>query len=78
MTPTPSAAGQCRVMHGANTHTDTANAAKAWWPKALNLDILHQHDTKTNPMGTPQKYKKTKRWGPESTTNPKVHRGTRN
>jgi catalase-peroxidase len=22
-----------------------------WWPKALNLDILHQHDTKTNPMG---------------------------
>jgi catalase-peroxidase len=22
-----------------------------WWPDALNLDILHQHDTKTNPMG---------------------------
>ena len=22
-----------------------------WWPKALNLDILHQHDTKTNPLG---------------------------
>jgi catalase-peroxidase len=22
-----------------------------WWPNALNLDILHQHDTKTNPMG---------------------------
>jgi catalase-peroxidase len=22
-----------------------------WWPKALSLDILHQHDTKTNPMG---------------------------
>jgi catalase-peroxidase len=22
-----------------------------WWPKALNLDILHQHDTKTDPMG---------------------------
>jgi catalase-peroxidase len=22
-----------------------------WWPKALNLDILHQHDSKTNPMG---------------------------
>jgi catalase-peroxidase len=23
----------------------------AWWPNALNLDILHQHDTKTDPMG---------------------------
>ena len=57
MTPTPSTAGQCPVMHGANTHTDTANAAKAWWPKALNLDILHQHDTKTNPMGTDFNYR---------------------
>jgi catalase-peroxidase len=37
-------------MHGANTDNASANAAKAWWPKALNLDILHQHDTKTNPM----------------------------
>ena len=22
-----------------------------WWPETLNLDILHQHDTKTNPLG---------------------------
>ena len=22
-----------------------------WWPNALNLDILHQHDSKTDPMG---------------------------
>lgn len=57
MTPTPSTAGQCPVMHGANTHTDKANAAKAWWPKALNLDILHQHDTKTNPMGADFNYR---------------------
>jgi len=35
-------------MHGANTTTASSNAA--WWPKALNLDILHQHDAKTNPM----------------------------
>ena len=21
-----------------------------WWPKSLNLDILHQHDTKVNPL----------------------------
>ena len=44
-------------MYGANTHTATANAAKAWWPKALNLDILHQHDTKTNPMGADFNYR---------------------
>ncbi|MCJ7798662.1 MAG: catalase/peroxidase HPI [Polaromonas sp.] len=42
-------AGKCPVMHGANTTTENSNMA--WWPKALNLDILHQHDTKTNPMG---------------------------
>ncbi len=35
-------------MHGANTQV--ANTPMAWWPNALNLDILHQHDTKTNPM----------------------------
>jgi catalase-peroxidase len=41
--------GKCPVMHGAVT---TATMAKTdWWPKALNLDILHQHDTKTNPLG---------------------------
>ena len=42
-------AGTCPVMHGGNTATGNANMA--WWPNALNLDILHQHDTKTNPMG---------------------------
>ncbi len=41
--------GQCPVMHGANTTAGTSNMA--WWPKALNLDILHQHDRKTDPMG---------------------------
>jgi catalase-peroxidase len=42
-------AGKCPVMHGGNTATSTSNMD--WWPKALNLDILHQHDTKTNPLG---------------------------
>jgi catalase-peroxidase len=28
-----------------------------WWPKALNLDILHQHDTKSNPLGKDFNYK---------------------
>jgi catalase-peroxidase len=42
-------AGKCPVMHGGNTATGTSSMD--WWPKALNLDILHQHDTKTNPLG---------------------------
>ncbi|CUX83162.1 MAG: catalase-peroxidase KatG [Roseibaca calidilacus] len=42
-------AGKCPVMHGALTTTGTQ--VMDWWPKALNLDILHQHDTKTNPLG---------------------------
>ncbi|MCU4155537.1 catalase/peroxidase HPI [Carboxylicivirga sp. A043] len=41
--------GKCPVMHGANT--DTNSSVMSWWPKALNLDILHQHDMKTNPLG---------------------------
>lgn len=41
--------GKCPVMHGANT--ETQNNVMQWWPKALNLDILHQHDRKTNPLG---------------------------
>ncbi len=43
------AAGKCPVMHGAMTTAETT--IMDWWPKSLNLDILHQHDTKTNPMG---------------------------
>ena len=43
-----SAQGKCPVMHGANT--EKSNDVMSWWPKSLNLDILHQHDTKTNPM----------------------------
>ncbi|MBF9000280.1 MULTISPECIES: catalase/peroxidase HPI [Vibrio] len=39
--------GQCPVMHGSLT---SPNMAKEWWPKTLNLDILHQHDRKTNPL----------------------------
>jgi len=39
---------KCPVMHGAATESGMSNME--WWPKALNLDILHQHDIKTNPM----------------------------
>ncbi|MCB9273734.1 MAG: catalase/peroxidase HPI [Lewinellaceae bacterium] len=41
--------GKCPVMHGANT--EVTKSVMDWWPNALNLDILHQHDTKTNPLG---------------------------
>ncbi len=48
-------AGKCPVMHGANTAS--SNSVMAWWPNALNLDILHQHDRKTNPMGPDFNYR---------------------
>jgi catalase-peroxidase len=38
----------CPIVHGANVQSDMS--ATGWWPKSLNLDILHQHDAKTNPM----------------------------
>jgi catalase-peroxidase len=41
--------GKCPVMHGANSNN--SRSVTNWWPNALNLDILHQHDTKTNPLG---------------------------
>lgn len=41
-------AGGCPVAHGGNTAG--GHSVTAWWPNALNLDILHQHDTKTNPL----------------------------
>ncbi len=47
--------GKCPVMHGSMTEQSTPTH---WWPKNLNLDILHQHDTKTNPMDKKFDYKK--------------------
>lgn len=41
--------GKCPFMHGANTEKEAD--VMDWWPKALNLDILHQHDSKTDPLG---------------------------
>lgn len=50
-----SSSGKCPVMHGGAT---SANGSPvAWWPKALNLDILHQHDSKTNPLGAAFNYR---------------------
>ncbi len=47
---------KCPVMHGGKTEASMADAD--WWPKALNLDILHQHDRKTDPLGTGFDYRK--------------------
>ncbi|HRA81438.1 MAG TPA: catalase/peroxidase HPI [Thauera sp.] len=47
--------GKCPVMHGGNTAAGRSNMD--WWPNALNLDILHQHDSKTNPLGAGFNYR---------------------
>ena len=47
--------GKCPVLHGSLTAAGDSNMA--WWPKALNLDILHQHDSKTNPLGADFNYR---------------------
>ena len=49
--------GKCPVMHGGTTTQE--NSPTKWWPKSLNLDILHQHDTKTNPYGNEYNYKES-------------------
>jgi catalase-peroxidase len=51
-----SSEAKCPVMHGGATSAGMSNME--WWPKALNLDILHQHDAKTNPMGKRFNYRK--------------------
>ncbi len=51
----PNAVGKCPVMHGGMTTTSMSNMN--WWPKALNLDILHQQDSKTNPLGADFNYR---------------------
>ena len=48
-------ADKCQIVHGAATTEGVANME--WWPNALNLDILHQHDAKTNPLGKDFSYR---------------------
>ncbi|MCE7793937.1 catalase/peroxidase HPI [Salipaludibacillus sp. CUR1] len=44
--------GKCPVTHQSMpSQSDRGTTNKDWWPNLLNLDILHQHDTKTNPLG---------------------------
>ena len=46
--------GKCPFMHGASTTPDTSPLK--WWPKRLNLDILHQHGEKSNPYNSDFNY----------------------
>ena len=48
MTNNSNPASKCPVMHGGVTASGKSNTD--WWPESLNLDILHQHDRKSNPM----------------------------
>ena len=50
-----SSTGKCPVMHGGSSTTDMS--VVDWWPNTLNLDILHQHDTKTDPLGPELDYR---------------------
>lgn len=47
--------GKCPVAHG--SLTSTAAASYSWWPNSLNLEILHQHDSKVNPLGRDFSYR---------------------
>ena len=48
---------KCPVIHGSNTKTAGSHSNVNWWPQQLNLNILHQHDKKTNPMDESFNYK---------------------
>ena len=51
--------GKCPVMHGALTSNSSSGTShKDWWPNQLNLNILHQHDAKSNPLGADFDYRK--------------------
>ena len=49
--------GKCPVMHGTISTSDTGTKNTDWWPNQLNLNILHQHDKKSNPMEEDFNYK---------------------
>ena len=52
-----SKANQCPVMHGSHTNPTRGTENQDWWPNQLNLDILRQHDVKSNPLGADFDYR---------------------
>ena len=50
--------GKCPVMHGsATSNKGISTSNKDWWPNQLNINILHQHDKRSNPMSTDFDYR---------------------
>lgn len=53
-------ASKCPVMGHANTpatsHAGRGTSNRDWWPNQLKLNILHQHTTKSNPLGADFNY----------------------
>ncbi len=49
MDVTETSSGKCPVAHGPRSNRD-------WWPKQLNLDVLHQHSALSNPLGEKFRY----------------------
>jgi catalase-peroxidase len=44
--------GKCPVMHGGSTtKPSAARTSRDWWPNQLDISILHQHSSLSNPMG---------------------------
>ena len=42
---------KCPVIHGSlSSYKDAGTTNQDWWPNALNLSLLHQHDKKSDPM----------------------------
>ena len=49
---------KCPVPHGARNHTAGGTTNRDWWPNQLNLDVLHLHSSKSNPLGEVFNYAK--------------------
>ena len=48
--------GGCPVMHSAASTNLGSRSNADWWPNQLNLNILHQHSAKSNPLGADFNY----------------------
>ena len=50
---------KCPVMHGAFTSNNSERTTnKEWWPNQLRINILHQHDKRSNPLKVDHDYRK--------------------
>ena len=49
---------KCPVMHGSATNNNGVSTSnKDWWPNQINVNILHQHDKRSNPMSLEFNYR---------------------